>query len=113
MKQHFKINGKRGDVKHNVKLLLQSDPSLRDNLLRTTCNYWYHIDGPKNKIDFDNLNAKQFFGLYAKGTFEHQASIARQWQKVQEENPELRGDEWLSRQKHTRTVKKDLGYGQK
>lgn len=113
MKQHFKINGKRGDVKHNVKVLLEQDPSLRDNLLRTTCNYWYHIDAPKNKIDFESLSAKQFFSLYSKGTFEHQASIARQWQKVQEENPHLRGDEWVSRQKHTRTVKKDLGYSQK
>ena len=63
MKQHFKINGKRGDVKHNVKVLLEQDPSLRDNLLRTTCNYWYHIDAPKNKIDFELLSAKQFFSL--------------------------------------------------
>jgi hypothetical protein len=25
----------------------------------------------------------------------------------------LRGEKWLARQKHTRTVKKDLGYGTK
>ena len=30
MTEQFKINGKRGDVKHNVKLLLEKDPSLRD-----------------------------------------------------------------------------------
>jgi hypothetical protein len=113
MTQPFKVNGKRGDVKHNVKLLLEWDSRLRDDLLRTTCNYWYKIDGPKHKINFDELSAKQFFSLYSKGTFEHQASIARQWQKVQEENPNLRGDTWVKRQKHTRAVKNDLGYGTK
>lgn len=111
MTQPFKINGKRGDVKFNVKILLEKDPTLRDNLLRTVVNYWFQIDGPKNKIDFDTLNAKQFFSLYTKSNFEHQASIARQWQKIQEENPNLRGKEWVSRQKHTKNVQNDLGYG--
>lgn len=110
MKQHFKINGKRGDVKENVKILLENDPSLRDDVLRTTCHYWYYVDGPKNNADFTKLGAKQFFHLYTTGAFEHQASIARQWQKVQEEHPHLRGDQWKSRQKHTKTVKHDLGY---
>lgn len=113
MTEQFKINGKRGDVKHNVKLLLEKDPSLRDSLLRTICNYWFHIDGKKNNVDFATLTAKEFFTLYAEGNFDHQASIARQWQKVQEENPTLRGEKWLARQKHTRKVKKDLGYGTK
>ena len=114
MKQHFKVNGKRGDVKHNVKVLLELDPSLRDDLLKTICNYWRKIDVEKNNIDFNSLKASEFFAMYSvKGTFEHQACIARQWQKVQEENPNLRGDTWLKRQKHTRTVKKDLGYGTK
>ena len=113
MTQAFKINGKRGDVKHNVKLLLESDATLRDNLLRTICNYWFHINGPTNQIDFKTLSATEFFTHYADGKFDHQASIARQWQKVQEENPNLRGEQWLSRQKHTRVVKKDLGYGTK
>jgi hypothetical protein len=113
MTQPFKINGKRGDVKHNVKLLLEKDPSLRDDLLRCTCNYWFHIDVPKNKIQFDSISARDFFTLYCKGNFEHQASIARQWQKVQEENPHLRGNTWVKRQKHTKTVKNDLGYGNK
>ena len=48
MKQHFKVNGKRGDVKHNVKVLLELDPSLRDDLLKTICNYWRKIDVEKN-----------------------------------------------------------------
>jgi len=41
---------------------------------------------------------------------ENQASIDRQWQKVQEDNPSLRGKTWEKRQQHSRTVKKDLGY---
>ena len=113
MHQHFKINGKRGDAKYNVKVLLERDPSLRDDVLRTTCNYWFYVDGPKNNIDFKSLGATQFFSLYTKGVFEHQATIARQWQKVQEENPHLRGNQWKARQKHTKTVKNDLGYGRK
>jgi hypothetical protein len=110
MKGAFKVNGKRGDVKHNVKILLEDDPTLRDDVLRTTCNYWFRIDGPKNKIDMESLSARQFCSMYCKGKFEHQASIARQWQKVQEENPYLRGETWKKRQSHTVTVKKDLGY---
>lgn len=110
MKQPLKINGKKGDVKDNVKFLLETDPSLRDDVLRTTVNYWNHFDGKKNNLDLGQISAKQFFSLYSKGYFEHQASIARQWQKVQEENPNLRGETWKKRQKHTTTVKKDLGY---
>jgi len=113
MTQHFKINGKRGDVKHNVKILLEINPKLRDDLIRTVCSYWYHIDAIKNNLDLDELTTKQFFTSYCNGDFEHQASITRQWQKVQEEHPHLRGDQWKSRQKHTKTVKHDLGYGQK
>jgi hypothetical protein len=48
--------------------------------------------------------------MYKDGKLENQASIDRQWQKVQEEYPDLRGEGWLKRQAHSKKVQSDLGY---
>lgn len=106
----FKVNGKRGDVAHNVRILLEEYPELRDDKLHTVVMYWYRVDFPKLCKDSNQISAFEFMANYKKGEFENQASIDRQWQKVQEENPSLRGKLWEKRQLHSRTVKKDLGY---
>jgi hypothetical protein len=106
----FKVNGKRGDVAHNVQILLEKYPQLRDDKLLMVVTYWHMVDLPKLGLNSEELSAFEFMKMYRKGKFENQASIDRQWQKVQEENPKLRGDSWEKRQLHSRTVKRDLGY---
>jgi hypothetical protein len=106
----FKVNGNRGDVFHNVKLLLQTYPELRDDKLHMVVMYWHFVDFAKSKIESDKISAFEFMKMYRHGKFENQASIDRQWQKVQEEHPELRGKNWAKRQAHSSNVKKDLGY---
>lgn len=106
----FKVNGKRGDVAHNVRILLEQHEDLRDDKLYTVVMYWHYVDFPKLGLDSSQISALDFMKMYRKGKLENQASIDRQWQKVQEDNPELRGKTWEKRQQHSRTVKKDLGY---
>jgi hypothetical protein len=106
----FKVNGKRGDVAHNVRILLEQDEALRDDKLKTVVSYWYYVDFPKLGKKAEDVNALEFMKMYRAGVLENQASIDRQWQKVQEDNPSLRGKTWEKRQQHSRTVKKDLGY---
>ena len=107
----FKVNGKRGDVRHNVKLLLEEYPELRDNKLLCTVKYWYFVDfEKKHHLDPKQVSAMDFMKGYKQGVFENQASIDRQWQKVQEDYPHLRGKTWAKRQEHSKVVKKDLGY---
>ena len=110
MSEGFKVNGKRGDVQHNVKLLLTNRPQLRDNKLRMVVEYWYFVDFPKLGKNPEEVNALEFMKMYKDGKLENQASIDRQWQKVQEEYPDLRGEGWLKRQAHSKKVQSDLGY---
>ena len=106
----FQVNGKRGDVYENVKILLQKYPRLRDDKLRCVAYYWLLVDGTKHNIQA--MSAQDWITNYGKDQedYTNQASIDRQWQKVQAENIELRGEHWKARQAHTKTVKKDLGY---
>ena len=106
----FKVNGKRGDVAHNVRILLEEDETIRDDKLKTVVSYWYFVDFPKLDKKPEDVNALDFMKMYRSGALENQASIDRQWQKVQEDNVSLRGKTWEKRQQHSRTVKKDLGY---
>lgn len=110
-KTPFQVNGKRGDVKHNVRILLTDYPYLRDDKLRCCTFYWYFVDAPKLGKDLKVLTSFEWMQLYLEGKFENQASIERQWQKVQEEDKRLRGDSWEARQAHTRNVINDLKKG--
>tara|TARA_Y100000004_G_scaffold94601_1_gene105994 strand:+ start:654 stop:962 length:309 start_codon:yes stop_codon:yes gene_type:complete len=85
-------------IKEKVEFLLINYPELRDDDFRLISNYFAFL--MQDKID--NMSAKDFLKLFSQGKLPHTESIRRCRQKLQEENSELRGLNYVQRQ--------DIGY---
>ena len=88
---------KMHEIKANVKQLLQTKPELRDDDYRLTANIYVKEAGGLTALQ--NMSAHTFLGEFSKGKYSNFESIRRVRQKLQEDNPELRGKKYGNRKK--------------
>ena len=66
----------------------------------------------KMTLEFDRTSVVNILSLLKDRKLSHPSGIMRARRKVQEENPDLRGELWKIRHKEQEVVKRDLGYKQ-
>jgi hypothetical protein len=94
-------------VKDRVKALLVAHPHLRDSDNKLIATMWkYDLLNMGHKPD--GLPARQFLSLYAQEQLTNAETIRRVRQKIQEENPDLRGTVNEARQKEGEEVRKEI-----
>lgn len=93
-----------------VEKLLKEDKRYRDSDKKLCAKIWVIQYGGLER--FKTVSAFDFIMEYLKeDTFLYsQESIGRARRKVQEENPELRGEKYQKKQEEQENVKKVLGY---
>ncbi len=94
-----------------VTKMLTEHPQLRDNDNKLLANiYWQRVSGElKFKLSPEEMaGVKKFLGYLSSGSLPNFESIRRCRQKVQEEEPELRGDLWDKRHEVSLEVKEEL-----
>lgn len=94
------------ELKQRIQNLLEKVPSLRDNDLRLIANIWVAEIGGKEKAH--KITAHDFLEKYSKGSLTNPESVRRLRQKIQEENPLLRGNLYEKRQKHANSIKNQI-----
>jgi hypothetical protein len=94
-------------IKDRVKALLVKHPHLRDSDNRLIATVW-RFELEKHKIDPQVLTALEFLYFYAQEQLTNSETIRRVRQKLQEENPELRGTVNEARQKEGEEVRKQI-----
>ena len=93
-----------------VKKYLIDYPEIRDDYQRLLANIWYH-DLQDAGYHPDMVNGKTVLNIIAKGKIlTNPESVRRNWQKLQQDHPELRGKTWEKRQGKQSEIKSDLGY---
>ena len=86
-----------------VKKLLTKYPSLRDNDDKLMANIWC------NRIDnLDITTATTVLIMLADRKLPSYESISRCRRKLQEDNPNLRGNKWIQRQSRARKIRKEI-----
>ena len=88
-----------------VESLLQSKPHLKDNDNLLLANIW---ESELKEMDIDPAKVSVFLALYGLGHLSNAESIRRCRQKLQQENPELRGNNYKGRQISSDKVKDEL-----
>ncbi len=93
------------DKKQKVEHLLKTKPLTRDddNLLLAT--YWYF----EIRESIENLSAVEFLRLLTEGRLTGSETIRRVRQKLQEQNPTLRGKSYKARKKEETEVRNEIG----
>lgn len=87
--------------------LLTDKPHLRDNDSALIANIWW-----RELMDKGQMGASAFdvLKMFSEGKLSNPESIRRSRQKIQEEQPELRGESYRARHKEQDNVKEQLGY---
>lgn len=98
---------KINSTKESVIRYLVNDSRLRDSDEALCCRFWFDELENKN-INARGISAYTFFEMYAKGKLTSSMSIERQRRKIQENNIELRGKKWASRQKEEVEVRQEI-----
>lgn len=80
-------------AKEKVMWLLKNHPSLRDSDSKLLATFWHN---EMNRMS-TSINGFDVLSKIAKGELTKPESIRRVRQKIQEENPELRGEVWLEK----------------
>lgn len=88
-----------------VESLLQSKPHLKDNDNLLLANIWA---SEVEEMGIDPAKVSVFLALYGLGYLSNAESIRRCRQKLQQENPELRGNNYKGRQISYDKVKDEL-----
>ena len=94
-------------VKDRVKALLEKHPHLRDSDNRLIATIWQG-DLLNKGLDSKDIICHEFLRLYAYDQLTNAETIRRVRQKLQEENPELRGTVNEARQKEGEEVRKEI-----
>ena len=90
-------------VVDDVELFLTKYPSLRDDDEKLMANIWNSHIG-----NLEDVDAKEILHMLAKHELPSYESISRSRRKIQELNPNLRGDKWIERQKRAKKIKKEI-----
>lgn len=95
----------------HVKFLLTGWEHLRDNDEALVCNVWARELMHKYDKDYVQMSAKEMMLYLVDKKLTSSASIRRARRKIQEDNPNLRGNRYLERKvKATERMKQNLGY---
>ena len=94
------------NVKNKVEKVLKDFPHTRDNDMALLSIIWNIELGGKEVSE--NMDAFQFLCLLSRKELSNPVSLWRCRQKIQEENPELRGEKWKSRQEHSKHVVEEI-----
>ena len=94
-------------VKDRVKALLEKHPHLRDSDNKLIATIWKY-DLIRTGMLPENLSGQDFLSYYADDKLTNAETIRRVRQKIQEENPFLRGTVNEARQKEGEEVRKNI-----
>jgi len=94
-------------IKDRVKALLEKHPHLRNCDRKLTATIW-KFDLLTTAINPDNFTAIGFLDIYSKGHLTNAETIRRVRQKIQEENPDLRGTVNDLRREQGEEVRKEI-----
>ena len=90
-------------VVDDVEKFLTKYPPLRDDDERLMANIWMsHIGNLEMKNAWDVLH------MLAKHKLPSYESVSRCRRKIQQINPELRGEKWTERQKRAKKIRKEI-----
>jgi hypothetical protein len=95
---------------HNKEViidLLTNKEHLRDNDQALIANIWWRELVTQGK---DKSTAFEMLKVFSEGKLSNPESIRRARQKIQEEQPELRGQSYRVRHREQDNVKEQLGY---
>jgi hypothetical protein len=94
-------------VKDRVKALLVKHPHLRDSDNKLIANIWMS-DLVKQNLNPNIITAYDFLFYYSNNQFTNTETIRRVRQKIQEENPDLRGTVNEARQEQGKQVRREI-----
>ena len=94
-------------IKDRVKALLVKHPHLRDSDNRLIATIW-KFDIIHMKLDMAFMTAMDVLILYSQEKLTNAETIRRVRQKIQEENPELRGTVNEARKEQGESVRKEI-----
>ena len=87
--------------------LLTNKEHLRDNDQALIANIWWRELVTQGK---DKSTAFEMLKVFSEGKLSNPESIRRARQKIQEEQPELRGESYRARHREQDNIKEQLGY---
>ena len=90
-------------VQEQVKILLETYPKLRDNDVRLVASYYYN-----NISNINQMSAIDFLQIMVNGNLPSPDTITRARRKIQEKYPELRGVNYVERQKLEKQVRENI-----
>lgn len=90
-------------VQEQVKILLETYPKLRDNDVRLVASYYYN-----NISNINQMSAIDFLQIMVNGNLPSPDTITRARRKLQEKHPELRGVNYVERQKLEKQVRQEI-----
>ena len=90
---------------NEVEKMLLRYPGLRDNDERLMANVWYKFIGDNTLTYTSGFNV---LSMLSKGKLPSYESVSRCRRKIQEINPELRGEKWAKRQSRAKKIKKEI-----
>jgi len=90
-------------VQEQVKILLETYPKLRDNDVRLVASYYYN-----NISNINQMSAIDFLQIMVNGNLPSPDTITRARRKIQEKHPELRGVNYVERQKLEKQVRQEI-----
>lgn len=93
------------NIKEKVKKLLTDVPRLRDSDEKLISTIWYQQIG-KDKVL--NFTALEFLTEFYQGKYVSPESIRRCRQKIQEQNPLLRGKSYKKRKNEASIIKQQI-----
>jgi len=94
------ISGHLNNIQNAVRKFLELEPGLRDDDNRLLANIWYEyiMNTMQYTLTPEQLDGiSKLLGILAQGDLPNWESVRRSRQKLQEENPELRGRLWERR----------------
>lgn len=89
-----------------ITYFLTNTPHLRDNDLKLLATIWWKEVKDK-RLDTKTMSAQELLQMLADGKLSNPSSIRRCRAKLQEVNPQLRGQRYKNRQKDQTTEVKD------
>jgi hypothetical protein len=92
-------------IKDKVKFILKNKPQLRDDDNRLLATFFLYEIGLEK---LNKMNAMDLLKMIAYGELSSTESIRRVRQKLQEQNPELRGDKYCERANLGNNMKEEI-----
>lgn len=88
-----------------VERLLSEEPVLRDNDSKLVANVWYALIGDAKVKE---MSAMDFLKAYSSNLITPADTITRARRKIQEDNPDFRGEKWADRHILANKVRREV-----